>query len=150
MDNILFLMMHWVIPKKITKHRIFGRKQNKSINTIIYLIVHNTNRELSSLTRLYKSHMNSRNKQKSPDSKKVETTYSGLEYKRERLHVFAAEEWPTMSAILKFCLWKRQIPRFTLSCDQKDLWHGRVPQTPVTWEIILFGHLTMASVCLRT
>ena len=36
------------------------------------------NRELSSLLRLYKSHMRSRNKQKNPYSKKVETTYSSL------------------------------------------------------------------------
>ena len=31
-DNIPFLIIHSVTPKRVTKHRIFGRKQNKSIN----------------------------------------------------------------------------------------------------------------------
>ena len=38
-------------------------------------MVQNTSRELSSYSRPYKSHVRSRNKQKSPYSKKVETTY---------------------------------------------------------------------------
>ena len=66
MDHNPFLITHWIIPKKVAQHRIFGMKKNKSINIIKYLIVHNTSRELSSLPWLYKSHKRSRNKQKSP------------------------------------------------------------------------------------
>ena len=60
-------------------------------------------RELRSLHKLYKSHKCSRDKQKSPYSKKGRNhlLFLGLESKIGRLHVLAAEEQNTTSTQLK-------------------------------------------------
>ena len=131
MDNTPFLIMHLVIPKSHTQspsHRIFSWKQNKSINIKRHLITHNMSRELSYRQWLYKSHKNSRNKQKSPYSKKggSHLLFSGLESKGGRLHVLTAEEQTPTSALLKSCSGKRWIPWLTLSHDSLC---GIIPQT---------------------
>ena len=72
-----------LIPKsQQILRRIFGRKQNKSTNMIKTFNCTQHKSRISSLLRLYKSHMRSRNKQKSPYSKKGETTYLSRDQKR--------------------------------------------------------------------
>ena len=70
---------------------------------IRHLIVHNKSRELRSRPWLYKNHKCSRNKQKSPYSKKDGNhfLFLGLEFKKKgRFYVHAAEERTTTSVRL--------------------------------------------------
>ena len=88
----LFWSFYW--STTVTSHRIFGRKQNESINIITHLIVHNTNRKLNSFLRPCKNYKHSRNKQESSYGKKVETTSSSqVDYSKIwRLYVLAGRK----------------------------------------------------------
>ena len=85
-------------------------------------MVHNTSKALSSLPKLYKSHKRSRKKQKSPYSKKVETTNSpqvGNVKKRGSM-------WSLAVGMNHHA---RRIPQFLFHVTKIDLWHVKVPQT---------------------
>ena len=88
-------------------------------------------KELSSLLRLYKSHKCSRNKQKSPYSKKGETTYSS--------QIWSIKEGGSMSSpggtnhhvCWTQVLFMKEVdfPSSPCHATKKDSWCGRVPQT---------------------